>query len=191
MCIRDSHIPIHIPPPSAGTTPHHTPTVAPGGNSVTTTSSSLGGSGIVNFTALDFACLAMESAGIAVFDRLIEFNEHLPISNDYCCIRRQVLRLGKDDGDFDDDITSWGEGEEDSSAASDWRTGGSDDIIESLPPVGDHDNNEAVSYTHLRAHETPEHLVCRLLLEKKKTNEKCVIIKLNLEKNNKLQKMNE
>ena len=28
----------------------------------------------------------------------------------------------------------------------------------------------AVSYTHLRAHETPEQLVCRLLLEKKKTN---------------------
>src|SRR5678815_4971442 len=26
----------------------------------------------------------------------------------------------------------------------------------------------AVSYTHLRAHETPEHLVCSLLLEKKK-----------------------
>src|SRR5674536_168757 len=25
-----------------------------------------------------------------------------------------------------------------------------------------------MSYTHLRAHETPEHLVCRLLLEKKK-----------------------
>ena len=25
----------------------------------------------------------------------------------------------------------------------------------------------AVSYTHLRAHETPEHLVCRLLLEQK------------------------
>src|SRR5665254_17977 len=24
----------------------------------------------------------------------------------------------------------------------------------------------AVSYTHLRAHETPEHIVCRLLLEK-------------------------
>ena len=29
-----------------------------------------------------------------------------------------------------------------------------------------------VSYTHLRAHETPEHLVCRLLLEKKKHNPK-------------------
>src|SRR5678816_4704017 len=29
---------------------------------------------------------------------------------------------------------------------------------------------ESVSYTHLRAHETPEHLVCRLLLEKKKKN---------------------
>ncbi|GAB5773137.1 hypothetical protein JMUB7517_27810 [Staphylococcus aureus] len=27
---------------------------------------------------------------------------------------------------------------------------------------------EAVSYTHLRAHETTLHLVCRLLLEKKK-----------------------
>eukprot|EP00658_Telonema_sp_P-2_P007771 TRINITY_DN1288_c0_g1_i1.p3 TRINITY_DN1288_c0_g1~~TRINITY_DN1288_c0_g1_i1.p3 ORF type:complete len:105 (-),score=24.35 TRINITY_DN1288_c0_g1_i1:39-353(-) len=30
--------------------------------------------------------------------------------------------------------------------------------------------NRSVSYTHLRAHETPEHLVCRLLLEKKKKN---------------------
>src|SRR5678815_2941719 len=29
---------------------------------------------------------------------------------------------------------------------------------------------DSVSYTHLRAHETPEHLVCRLLLEKKKNN---------------------
>eukprot|EP00658_Telonema_sp_P-2_P083233 TRINITY_DN8960_c0_g1_i1.p1 TRINITY_DN8960_c0_g1~~TRINITY_DN8960_c0_g1_i1.p1 ORF type:complete len:396 (-),score=78.03 TRINITY_DN8960_c0_g1_i1:70-1257(-) len=29
----------------------------------------------------------------------------------------------------------------------------------------------SVSYTHLRAHETPEHLVCRLLLEKKKKNQ--------------------
>ena len=29
-----------------------------------------------------------------------------------------------------------------------------------------------VSYTHLRAHETPEHLVCRLLLEKKKKRSK-------------------
>eukprot|EP00658_Telonema_sp_P-2_P042019 TRINITY_DN30113_c0_g1_i1.p1 TRINITY_DN30113_c0_g1~~TRINITY_DN30113_c0_g1_i1.p1 ORF type:complete len:161 (+),score=20.41 TRINITY_DN30113_c0_g1_i1:118-600(+) len=30
-------------------------------------------------------------------------------------------------------------------------------------------NTGPVSYTHLRAHETPEHLVCRLLLEKKKS----------------------
>ena len=30
------------------------------------------------------------------------------------------------------------------------------------------DRAAPVSYTHLRAHETPEHLVCRLLLEKKK-----------------------
>ena len=32
--------------------------------------------------------------------------------------------------------------------------------------------SEPVSYTHLRAHETPEHLVCRLLLEKKKKQHK-------------------
>eukprot|EP00658_Telonema_sp_P-2_P017077 TRINITY_DN16615_c0_g1_i1.p1 TRINITY_DN16615_c0_g1~~TRINITY_DN16615_c0_g1_i1.p1 ORF type:complete len:345 (+),score=123.61 TRINITY_DN16615_c0_g1_i1:107-1141(+) len=31
---------------------------------------------------------------------------------------------------------------------------------------------ETVSYTHLRAHETPEHLVCRLLLEKKKKTQR-------------------
>ena len=31
-----------------------------------------------------------------------------------------------------------------------------------------HDIIEPVSYTHLRAHETSLHLVCRLLLEKKK-----------------------
>src|SRR5678815_5583097 len=40
-----------------------------------------------------------------------------------------------------------------------------------LKPVADEINEKAevmpVSYTHLRAHETPEHLVCRLLLEKK------------------------
>eukprot|EP00658_Telonema_sp_P-2_P018211 TRINITY_DN17143_c0_g1_i2.p2 TRINITY_DN17143_c0_g1~~TRINITY_DN17143_c0_g1_i2.p2 ORF type:complete len:153 (-),score=27.03 TRINITY_DN17143_c0_g1_i2:3-461(-) len=33
-----------------------------------------------------------------------------------------------------------------------------------------------VSYTHLRAHETPEHLVCRLLLEKKKKNDRSGLI---------------
>src|SRR5450756_2682103 len=32
--------------------------------------------------------------------------------------------------------------------------------------------NEAVSYTHLRAHETRHDLVCRLLLEKKKKKKK-------------------
>ena len=32
------------------------------------------------------------------------------------------------------------------------------------------DDVKAVSYTHLRAHETDSYLVCRLLLEKKKTN---------------------
>src|SRR5678816_4146933 len=42
-----------------------------------------------------------------------------------------------------------------------------------------------VSYTHLRAHETPEHLVCRLLLEKKKKKKnKCWFTKRNNHNNN-------
>src|SRR5678815_96990 len=58
-------------------------------------------------------------------------------------------------------------------------SGGNIQVIS--PPLGDSDRIiltgnyglsdtakiKAVSYTHLRAHETPEHLVCRLLLEKK------------------------
>src|SRR5665647_3880006 len=41
-----------------------------------------------------------------------------------------------------------------------------------LEVVEDFDGNtfRAVSYTHLRAHETDSYLVCRLLLEKKKKN---------------------
>ena len=37
---------------------------------------------------------------------------------------------------------------------------------------------KSVSYTHLRAHETPEHLVCRLLLEKKKSTSKLLLFAL-------------
>ena len=37
---------------------------------------------------------------------------------------------------------------------------------------------KAVSYTHLRAHETDSYLVCRLLLEKKKTNKNHPIFSL-------------
>src|SRR5678815_66425 len=48
------------------------------------------------------------------------------------------------------------------------------EIVPKLEPRGDKSESGelipgsgiAVSYTHLRAHETPEHLVCRLLLEK-------------------------
>src|SRR5665647_3747184 len=36
-----------------------------------------------------------------------------------------------------------------------------------------------VSYTHLRAHETDSYLVCRLLLEKKKKNNKQIQIEKN------------
>ncbi|CZR86863.1 hypothetical protein CDFC105_30472 [Clostridioides difficile] len=37
--------------------------------------------------------------------------------------------------------------------------------------------SDTVSYTHLRAHETPEHLVCRLLLEKKTLQHTTVCIR--------------
>ena len=40
----------------------------------------------------------------------------------------------------------------------------------------------AVSYTHLRAHETVLDLVCRLLLEKKKKHEKKNIIKFHVKR---------
>src|SRR5678816_2737812 len=40
-----------------------------------------------------------------------------------------------------------------------------------------HRDLKPVSYTHLRAHETPEHLVCRLLLEKKKKKPKNILIR--------------
>ena len=44
-----------------------------------------------------------------------------------------------------------------------------DAILDNLPATCSCEfGPQAVSYTHLRAHETPEHLVCRLLLEKKK-----------------------
>ena len=46
------------------------------------------------------------------------------------------------------------------------------DYIEWNDPFAGCTDRESVSYTHLRAHETPEHLVCRLLLEKKKKKSK-------------------
>ena len=46
---------------------------------------------------------------------------------------------------------------------------------------------EAVSYTHLRAHETKANLVCRLLLEKKKKTKKKKKNKKNKKKKNKKQ----
>ena len=46
----------------------------------------------------------------------------------------------------------------------------SDGSSKLLKLVFDIDADDAVSYTHLRAHETGAYLVCRLLLEKKKKN---------------------
>eukprot|EP00831_Metopus_contortus_P001016 TRINITY_DN10364_c0_g1_i2.p1 TRINITY_DN10364_c0_g1~~TRINITY_DN10364_c0_g1_i2.p1 ORF type:complete len:107 (+),score=22.81 TRINITY_DN10364_c0_g1_i2:114-434(+) len=42
------------------------------------------------------------------------------------------------------------------------------------------DIRKPVSYTHLRAHETSLHLVCRLLLEKKKKNNLQIRQKINI-----------
>ena len=45
-------------------------------------------------------------------------------------------------------------------------------ILEFVGDVNGNISHIAVSYTHLRAHETKANLVCRLLLEKKKKNKK-------------------
>src|SRR5674536_374397 len=55
-----------------------------------------------------------------------------------------------------------GSGEDEVEQVADGDDAGSDDA--------DERGEKPVSYTHLRAHETPEQLVCRLLLEKKKHN---------------------
>src|SRR5674536_288468 len=60
-----------------------------------------------------------------------------------------------------------------------------EEIYDSIIQEGIEEN--PVSYTHLRAHETPEHLVCRLLLEKKKKNNKHKKITLNTHKTKKKQ----
>ena len=41
-------------------------------------------------------------------------------------------------------------------------------VLEVTLPLAEESKPKPVSYTHLRAHETPEHLVCRFLLEQKK-----------------------
>src|SRR5674536_396526 len=56
------------------------------------------------------------------------------------------------------------------------------------PPVSLRAVGVSVSYTHLRAHETPEHLVCRLLLEKKKKKKTQQIITIVYKKKKKKKK---
>src|SRR5659263_687020 len=62
--------------------------------------------------------------------------------------------------------------------AGELRSDAIDDVLERVdvgqpvepPGRGPRGDRQPVSYTHLRAHETRHDLVCRLLLEKKKTN---------------------
>src|SRR5674536_370651 len=54
-------------------------------------------------------------------------------------------------------------------AGKSWRTYAQDYPAGGCSTGSAYSGGVAVSYTHLRAHETPEHLVCRLLLEKNKT----------------------
>ena len=66
-------------------------------------------------------------------------------------------------------------------------------IDETIPTIGSltvtsSNSLDPVSYTHLRAHETPEHLVCRLLLEKKKKKKKQKKKKKKLKKKKKMKR---
>ena len=74
------------------------------------------------------------------------------------------------EGEGADDIPLWIEELDDTVFGI---VGIEDDVGGSLPPVAEVERVKAVSYTHLRAHETVLDLVCRLLLEKK--NEKTKI----------------
>ena len=57
-------------------------------------------------------------------------------------------------------------------------------MLEQKPPY----KLNAVSYTHLRAHETDSYLVCRLLLEKKAEDVKEKVKKKQKDKNKKKKK---
>eukprot|EP00658_Telonema_sp_P-2_P020333 TRINITY_DN18044_c0_g1_i6.p1 TRINITY_DN18044_c0_g1~~TRINITY_DN18044_c0_g1_i6.p1 ORF type:complete len:112 (+),score=24.09 TRINITY_DN18044_c0_g1_i6:150-485(+) len=77
-----------------------------------------------------------------------------------------------------------------SSAASDVYKRQVDDDDDVPAKINPHNNKTSttthtipVSYTHLRAHETPEHLVCRLLLEKKKKKDIKKHKRTNIHKN--------
>eukprot|EP00658_Telonema_sp_P-2_P046716 TRINITY_DN34998_c0_g1_i1.p1 TRINITY_DN34998_c0_g1~~TRINITY_DN34998_c0_g1_i1.p1 ORF type:complete len:216 (-),score=50.66 TRINITY_DN34998_c0_g1_i1:91-738(-) len=88
-----------------------------------------------------------------------------------------------EDSDDDDDEDEYSKSEAlrrlKSQGGEDWENGGVtvpranrskyNSVRDYLDDDSEDDSENTVSYTHLRAHETPEHLVCRLLLEKKKT----------------------
>src|SRR5678816_492426 len=91
------------------------------------------------------ADLGQEIANTREFNEMVRTSLHLLLGT--LAIRRGVVAQCQPDKDEVECLAVWGLG---------------DDFQQSLRISA-----TAVSYTHLRAHETPEHLVCRLLLEKK------------------------
>src|SRR5678816_4746491 len=88
-----------------------------------------------------------------------ERDQHQPCtrtSNDPACHRLDPPLLADRRAVAVDPRSAWGDADGPALEGREWT-----DVAR--PGVA---RERAVSYTHLRAHETPEHLVCRLLLEK-------------------------
>src|SRR5678815_5205406 len=75
---------------------------------------------------------------------------------------RAVIDDARDPGSPLHQFFDW----DDSSAAEKFRLHQAGQLIQRVQVIVKTPTGDPVSYTHLRAHETPEHLVCRLLLEK-------------------------
>src|SRR5678815_1326926 len=116
-----------------------------------------------------------ERANVAAHDRLPRDHVRLP-ERRAAALRRVVLHLGTSEHytGVDGEVLLAAEAcpEPIENPRCFVQRAGADVLTEDLRRVawrsGRFEGPRPVSYTHLRAHETPEHLVCRLLLEKKK-----------------------
>ena len=89
--------------------------------------------------------------------------------------RKGILRR-----DDDEDYAEYGDDEVVEEESDDGWSESDGELDSGTPDIDVDRDDEAVSYTHLRAHETPEHLVCRLLLEKKNQTNTYVLCALQL-----------